>query len=156
MLAARSQAHRTACSVTKKRRAREQPAASSTKKHKECPMTDEEKIVKFSANVEPEQKPEAPDPFDFKSIKLNGADGEGIKINRPILTVPVRAPSNKTWFRCHPDPAHHIETGIFVLEETREKYLLSGPEVYAALEGLYTPAFLRTAMTSSPRVVFLF
>jgi hypothetical protein len=115
-------------------------------------MTDkfEPKVVGGS-EAAPEQ---APDPFDFKQIRLGGRDGEGVVIKKPLVTVPVRVPSKKTWFRCHPDPAHKIEVGIVELEDTSEDYLLSGADVYAAMEGLYTPVMLRTAMTSR-RVLFL-
>jgi hypothetical protein len=117
-------------------------------------MMDQSNVVPFSEVVESSEPAKAPDPFDFKAIRLNGSGGEGIVFKKPITAVPVRSPSRKTWFRCHPDPEHKIEVGIFEEEATGEKYLLSGPAVYAALEGLYQPVLLRTARTSE-RVLFL-
>jgi hypothetical protein len=112
---------------------------------------DEPRLKVVEGNPTTEQ---IPDPFDFKAIRLNGSAGEGVVIKRPIITVPIKVPGRKTWFRCHPDPAHRIEVGIVELDDVNEEYLLSGAEVYAALEGLYVPVVLRTAMTSR-RVLFL-
>jgi hypothetical protein len=110
-------------------------------------MTDEPRFKVIDGSTEPI------DPFDFKRIRLSGIT-DGIAIKKTLITVPIRVPTKKTWFRCHPDPAHKIEVGIVEVDETNEDYLVSSPEVCFALEGLYTPVLLRTAMTSR-RVVFL-
>jgi hypothetical protein len=102
---------------------------------------------------EPAASVEAPDPYDFKSIRLNGGAGEGVRIRKPLTTVPARRPGRKVW-RTHPDPTHQIEVALLDAEDTGEEYLLSGAEVIEALAGLYTPVVLHTAYDSR-RVRFL-
>jgi len=97
---------------------------------------------------------EAPDPFDYRSIRLTPGTDAGVRIRKPLTTVPVRKPGRKHWFRCHPDPAHQIEVGLVDVEETGEEYLISGLEVAEALAGLYVPVALHTAYESR-KVVFL-
>lgn len=64
------------------------------------------------------------DPFDLDALRVEGDD---IRTEKVLLTVPVRTPKRTEFFRVHPGQDYTIDTLVYVHEDglDREVYLIA-------------------------------
>jgi hypothetical protein len=96
----------------------------------------------------PASAPEDDNLFDPEKLRLSQdfADDLGVKV---LLNVPVRKPSNQTFFRVHPDPNYRLApAAVIELKEQRETYLVP-PALVSALGDEITYVNLLTAIDRS-------
>jgi hypothetical protein len=98
-------------------------------------------------------RPQAPDPFDLESLRLNPSFLETAGVKKLLTTVPARKPNAQDFVRVHPDPAYRDNFAMIDLKDDREDYLVR-PEVMSELAG---EVVFKTIFTAINRqgVVFL-
>ena len=97
--------------------------------------------------------PEAPDPFDLASLRLDQSYSDGIAVKKLITMIRVGKPSKQHFVRVNPDPAYRISpVAVIELKDEREAYLVS-PALAAELAGEFTSVALFTAITRAGTLV---
>ena len=81
------------------------------------------------------QGPPGPDshvsPFNPEDIRLPQNLSETLPIKKLLVTVPVRKPSDQTWFRTHSSPDYRQTVAMLFLKDDAEHYLCSTPVAQA-------------------------
>ena len=93
------------------------------------------------------------DVFDLERLRLSQNFADVVGVKKKTITVPVRKPHRQLFVRVHPDESWRLETGVLVVKEDRETYLVD-PALWAELPGEIVPTVLFTAI-SRQGVVFL-
>ena len=96
---------------------------------------------------------ERPDPFDPQTLRLRTDTLDSVGVERPLIHVPVRRPSQQAFFRVHPSQDYRLAVHLLDLKDEGEIYLVR-PDVAPALAGDVRPVELRVYITRQ-RVVGL-
>ena len=70
--------------------------------------------------------PEAPDPFDLASLRLDQDFTDTGAVKKLTTTIPVRKPNRQEFVRVHTDPAFRLSpAGIITFKEENETYMVT-------------------------------
>ena len=93
----------------------------------------------------------APDPFDPKSLALNGNPADSIGVKRALTIVPVRKPNKQEFFRTHSDEDFSVQMAILDLKTENEIYAVT-PDVAFSIPGETRVVRLTTSITRQGNV----
>jgi hypothetical protein len=94
---------------------------------------------------------QAPDPFDPKSLALNGNPADSIGVKRALTNVPVRKPNKQEFFRTHSGEDYSVQMAILHVKTENEFYAVA-PDVAFSIPGETRVVRLTTSITRQGNV----
>jgi len=116
-------------------------------------MTNKTNLKAVDHSNDPNPKPEAPDPFDLESLRLNASFIETAGVKKLLTTIPARKPNPQEFVRVHSSSKYRADFPMIDLKDEGEDYLVR-PEIVPELAGELVSKTIFTAI-SRQGVVFL-
>ena len=96
-----------------------------------------------------ESQPESATGFDISSIRLDTDFATRSRLERPLLSIPIRKPGRNDFVRTHSDPAFSLDVGLIRIGDEQEEIFIVMGSMLALLEKEIRPSRLFLTCTTT-------
>jgi hypothetical protein len=96
-----------------------------------------------------ESQPESATGFDIATIRLDTDFAARSRLERPLLSLPIRKPGRHDFVRTHGDPAFSLDVGLLRIRDEQEEIFVVTGSMVALLEKEIRPSRLFLTATAT-------